>query len=146
MKLVQMVMTVPPHYSKITPRYTSNHNMHTPSPTFSIKSFNVITSLLISLPLQMNFLPFFFSKYPLYIHLAPFQHSHAVRLLSSAVYLSPVDDVHFKILEHLVVCERVVGGRAAMQCDHLVIVLPGSLYFHRLQTTLLCIDFAHTPS
>ena len=69
-----------------------------------------------------------------------------VRLLSSAVYLSPVNNVHLKILEYLVVCERVVGGRAAMQCDLLVMVLPGSLYFHRLQTTLLHIDFAHTPS
>ena len=46
----------------------------------------------------------------------------------------------------LVVCEREVGGRAAMQCDRLVMVLPGSLYFCRLQTTLLHIDFAHTPS
>ena len=54
--------------------------------------------------------------------------------------------VHIKILEHLLVCESVVGGRAAMQCDCLVMVLPGSLYFHRLQTTLLRIDFAHTPS
>ena len=32
-----------------------------------------------------------------------------VRFSSSAVYLSPVDDVHIKILEYLVVCER--GGR-----------------------------------
>ena len=140
----------------------------------------------------MNFLLLFSQNTPLYIHLAPFQHSHhillynvipthvscevldiepqhlvigasnnfslqdpvqalflpkhvTVRLSSSAVYLSPVDDVHINILEHLVVCERVVGGRAAMQCDRLVMVLSGSLYFHRLQTTLLCIDFAHTP-
>ena len=69
-----------------------------------------------------------------------------VRLSSSAVYLSPVDDVHLKILEHLVVCERVVRGKPAMQCDRLVMVLPGILYFHRLQTGLLHIDFAHTPS
>ena len=68
-----------------------------------------------------------------------------VRPSSSAVYLSPVDHVHLKILEHLVVCERVVRGRAAMQCDRLMMVLPGSLYFHRLQTTLLHIDFTHTP-
>ena len=135
----------------------------------------------------MNFLLLFSQNTPLYIHLAPFQHSYhvatvqcdshpcliapqlsvispsdnfslqdpvqalflpkyvIVRLLSSAVYLSPVDDVYLKILEHLVVCERVVGGRVAMQCDHLVMVLPGSLYFHRLQTILLRIDFAHTP-
>ena len=43
-------------------------------------------------------------------------------------------------------CVRSVGWRAAMQCDHLVMVLPGSQYFIRLQTTLLYIDCASTPS
>ena len=69
-----------------------------------------------------------------------------VRLSSSAVYLFPVDDVHLKILECLAVCERVFGGRTAMQGDRLVMVLPGNLCFHRLQTTLLHIVFAHAPS
>ena len=42
----------------------------------------------------------------------------------------------------LVVCERVAGGR---QCDCLVTVIFRNLHFCRLQTTLLYVDFAHTP-
>ena len=38
-----------------------------------------------------------------------------VRLSSSAVYLPPVDDVHIKILEHLVVCEKWCEG--GQQCS-----------------------------
>ena len=73
---------------------------------------------------------------------------YVILKLSFAVYLSPVDDVYTyqDLRTMLVLCEREVGGRTAMQCDRLVMVLPGSLYFCRLQTTLLHIDFAHTPS
>ena len=38
-----------------------------------------------------------------------------VRLSSSAVYLPPVDDVHIKILEYLVVCEKWCEG--GQQCS-----------------------------
>ena len=71
-----------------------------------------------------------------------------MRLSSSALYLSPVDDVHIKILEYLVVCERVVVGRAAMQCDCLVMVGAWGAYTF-IGCKLHCciaIDFAHTPS
>ena len=58
----------PPHHSKITPRYTiytSNHNI--PLQPSASNPFNIITSLLISLPLQMNFLLLFYQNTPLYI-------------------------------------------------------------------------------
>ena len=50
---------------------------------------------------------------------------YVILKLSFAVYLSPVDDVYTyqDLRTMLVLCEREVGGRTAMQCDRLVMVL-----------------------